>query len=253
MARKEDEPATAADYAEYEQMVKEVRAKCARPVAKIADLNNKKPRTSRRLTRSLKTTTRKETEAAEADDEEYKQMLKDAEAKCKYWAAMNTQWSSSKTAAASAPKTNPHTSRHPMQPLEKISHLEEGEYGAIGMEAKEKALLKECEKLERQLTELKRETKDIQESNRRRVLAQPPPAYGHGSQADHSNDRYRRSAGKRLTEEERRAVLHCFQTCDEENRTRMVSTAGPLERTAYYLGIDADMVQAVVSGIKHRD
>ncbi|KAG0304179.1 hypothetical protein BGZ99_002483, partial [Dissophora globulifera] len=167
-----------------------------------------------------------EAEAA-VDDYEYQQMLKTVQAESLRMAAMNTP--SSTAAKTRTRRLSLKTSRF-------------DEYGP--MEEQEEARLKECEKLDRRLKRLKHEIKENLRYKRR--LA----PYGHLSIRSGT---YRRTTGKRLTEEERRAVLHCFEMCVQENQSRIVSTVAPIQRTAHYLGIATKTVKDVLSGINHKD
>ncbi|CAO3568836.1 unnamed protein product [Mortierella alpina] len=163
-----------------------------------------------------------------ADDYEYQRMLEAVQVESLKMAAMNNQWSSDTKTRTSIP-------------TRKMSRLQE--YGP--MEEEEEARLKECEKLERRLKRLRQDIKDAQRYKRRVA------PYGHHSDR---SETYRRSTGKRLTEEEQRAVRHCFEMCNQENRqARIVSTADPAERTAHYLGVATKTVKAVLGGINHQD
>ncbi|KAF8936114.1 hypothetical protein BGZ58_004601, partial [Dissophora ornata] len=62
-------------------------------------------------------------------------------------------------------------------------------------------------------------------------------------------DRYKRRRGKKLTEDERRAVLHCFEVCTEEkNRGKRVATVDPFLLTAVYFGVSQNTVRDAVFG-----
>ncbi|KAF9435936.1 hypothetical protein BGZ76_005206 [Entomortierella beljakovae] len=51
-------------------------------------------------------------------------------------------------------------------------------------------------------------------------------------------DEHKRPRGKKLTTEERRAVLHCHDLCAQEKKAgKSVSTTDPIARTASYLGL----------------
>ena len=54
------------------------------------------------------------------------------------------------------------------------------------------------------------------------------------------------TTGKKLTEEERRAVLHCHEMCEQEG-------ASSIRRTAHYLGIAAKTIKDVLNGINSED
>ncbi|KAG0357069.1 hypothetical protein BGZ54_000468 [Gamsiella multidivaricata] len=60
-------------------------------------------------------------------------------------------------------------------------------------------------------------------------------------------DKYPRLRGKKLTEEERRAMLHLYEVCmEEKNSGRTVSTADPILRTAVYFGAGMHTVKDVI-------
>ncbi|KAG0199210.1 hypothetical protein BGX33_011800, partial [Mortierella sp. NVP41] len=62
-------------------------------------------------------------------------------------------------------------------------------------------------------------------------------------------DQYKRRKGTRLTEEERRAVLHCYEVCHEEKRKgTSVSRTDPFLRTAVYFGLSQNTVRDAVAG-----
>ncbi|KAF9437022.1 hypothetical protein BGZ76_002223 [Entomortierella beljakovae] len=57
-------------------------------------------------------------------------------------------------------------------------------------------------------------------------------------------DKHKRHRGKKLTDEERRSVLHCLELCKlEKNEGKVVSTADPIARTATYLGLSTRTVK----------
>jgi len=67
-------------------------------------------------------------------------------------------------------------------------------------------------------------------------------------------DDYKRQKGKRLSEDERRDVLHCVRICKAEKANwKYVSTADPIQRVASYLGMSHNTVRDVVLGRKTID
>ena len=60
-------------------------------------------------------------------------------------------------------------------------------------------------------------------------------------------DEHRRTTGRKLSQEERRAVLHCFEVCRREKEARIVSTEDLTLRTATYLGIASKTVRDVLA------
>ncbi|KAF9570997.1 hypothetical protein EC968_001138 [Mortierella alpina] len=236
--RKERREKKADQRREYQQMLKAVEADSRKFIALNTQWSSTAAKTrTRRLTPTMscreecickENTTSEDAEASE-DDHEYQQMLKAVEADTRKFVALNTQWSSTAAKARTQP------------PTPTMSYREE--YGF--MEEKEEVLLKECEKLERQLKKLKREIKDNLHFKRRLAPYNPP--------LDRSV-KYRRNTRKLLTEEERRMILRCFELCKQENRARIgVSTATPIQRTAHYLGMTAETVKDALSGINHQD
>ncbi|KAI1321567.1 hypothetical protein EDD11_003047 [Mortierella claussenii] len=160
---------------------------------------------------------------AVADKYEYQQMLKAVEAESLKMTAKNTQSSTiTKTRAKHSKLDNCSLEEH------------------HAMEEKEKALLKESERLECRVKKLKRQVKDVLRFNQRFA------PYGHPSV---SSSTHRRATGKRLTEEERRAVLYCFEKCEQECKARIVSTVAPIKRTAHYLGIATETIRDGLEGI----
>ncbi|KAF9113525.1 hypothetical protein BGX27_001335, partial [Mortierella sp. AM989] len=60
-------------------------------------------------------------------------------------------------------------------------------------------------------------------------------------------DQNKRTKGKKLTDEERRAVLHCYQMCVKEKANgKSVATADPFSRTASYFGISQNTIRDAV-------
>ncbi|KAF9947163.1 hypothetical protein BGZ70_002841 [Mortierella alpina] len=156
-----------------------------------------------------------------AEEQEYQDVLKAAQAESLKMAAMNAQ-------SSFAPITHTKPSKLKMSRSEEHGPMEEAE----------EARQQEYEQLDRRLKRLKREIKD-----NLRVYRRLAP-YGHHSTR---SDTHRRTTGKRLTEEERRAVLHCYEMCVQENQKRIVSTVAPMQRTAHYLGIATKAVKDVLS------
>ena len=60
-------------------------------------------------------------------------------------------------------------------------------------------------------------------------------------------DEHRRTTGRKPSQEERRAVLHCFEVCRREKEARIVSTEDLTLRTATYLGIASKTVRDVLA------
>ncbi|KAG0009373.1 hypothetical protein BGZ82_004081, partial [Podila clonocystis] len=166
-----------------------------------------------------------EAEAA-AEEYDYQQILKAVEIESQRMAEANTHW---------APTTR--TVKHPVQDRSIPS-----EYSP--MEEKEASLLRQNERLDHQCKKLKTEIRNLQR------LRQHYAPYGHLLPRSHS---HRRRSGKALTDDERRAVLHCYEMCLQEHTQRIVSTVAPVMRTAHYLGMATRTVQDVLKGIKTRD
>lgn len=67
-------------------------------------------------------------------------------------------------------------------------------------------------------------------------------------------NQHKRRRGTKLTEDERRAVLHCYEVClEEKSRGKSVATADPFLRTAVYFGISQNTVRDTVSGKNLQD
>lgn len=116
------------------------------------------------------------------------------------------------------------------------------EYSPI--EEQEATLLRETERLQCQCKRLKADIRSLQ------WLKQCYVPYGH--LLPHSCD-HQQWSGKTLTDDEWWAVFHCFEMCQLEHAQWIVSTAGPILRTACYLGMFTKTVQEALSGIKTRD
>jgi hypothetical protein len=164
-----------------------------------------------------------EAEAA-ADEYDYQQILRAIEVDSQRMVAMNTQ------------STSTTSTQHPT-----MDHFTLKEYRP--MEENEATLLREKERLDRQVKKMKAQIKKLQQ------LKHYAP---YGYLLPRSSVHQRRS-GKTLTDEERRAVLHCFEMCEQEGIQRIVSTAAPVQRTAHYLGMATKTVQSALIGIKARD
>jgi len=68
------------------------------------------------------------------------------------------------------------------------------------------------------------------------------------------SEKFMRHKGKKLTEDERRAVLHCLKLCRmEKNASKTVSTADPIARTATYLGLSTRTVRDAESNRNIQD
>jgi len=105
--------------------------------------------------------------------------------------------------------------------------------------------LAKYERLERKFRALKAEFNNYRRSHR---LHAP-----YGQHLPRSNTHQRRSA-KRLTDDERRAVFHCYEMCEQDSMHRIVSTAAAVQRTAHYLGMSPKTVLSVLlEGINTRD
>lgn len=60
-------------------------------------------------------------------------------------------------------------------------------------------------------------------------------------------DEYKRTKGKMLTTEERRAVLHCYHVCAKEKASgSYVATTDPFLRSATYLGISQNTIRNAI-------
>lgn len=163
-----------------------------------------------------------EAEAA-ADEYDFLQALKSAKLESQRIAEANTQWTATRTRV-----------KPPVQDLSEFSP----------MEVKEEALLRGQEKLDRERKKLKTEMRNFQR------LKQRYAPYGHLLPRSHS---HRRRSGMVLTDDERRAVLHCYEMCLQEHSKQVISTVAPIQRTAHYLGMATKTVQDAVKGIKTRD
>jgi hypothetical protein len=167
-----------------------------------------------------------EAEAA-ADEYEYQQILKEVEIESQRMAEANKQW-------ALATRTRVKNYIYDQSIPQEYSPMEE----------KEAAQLRETERLDRKIKKQKTELKHLQRLNQRYA------PYGHLLPRSHD---HRRRSGKVLTDDERRAVLHCFGMCQQEHLQRIVSTVAPIQRTAHYLGMSTKTVKEVLKGIKTRD
>lgn len=165
-----------------------------------------------------------EAEAA-ADEYDYQQILRAVEVDSQRMVAMNTQSTSTTSTQFKHPTTDRSTLEY--RPMEET----------------EATLLREKERLDRQVKKMKAQIKKLQQ------LRHYAP---YGYLLPRSSVHQRRS-GKTLTDEERRAVLHCFEMCEQEGIQRIVSTAAPVQRTAHYLGMATKTVQSVLMGIKAKD
>ena len=167
-------------------------------------------------------------EEAEAivDEDDFQQLLRQVEIDSQRMADMNRSYTSKRNRAKGPSATPPYVDGY--QPMEEA----------------EASLLTENERLENRCKKLKAEIKRLRLAQRRYA------PYGHN--LPRSNTHQRRS-GKRLTDDERRAVLHCYEMCEKEFAQRIVSTAAPIQRTAHYLGMASKTVQSALLGIKTRD
>jgi len=162
-----------------------------------------------------------------ADEEDYQQLLREVEIESRRMAEMNMA-SAARRARAKSPMADRPS-------LDKYRPMEEWEEN----------LLTKYERMERQNRTLKAEIKDLRRFHRRYAP--------YGQHLPRSNTHQRRS-GKGLTDDERRAVLHCYEMCEQETMHRIISTAAPVQRTAHYLGMASKTVQSVLlGGIKTRD
>jgi hypothetical protein len=65
---------------------------------------------------------------------------------------------------------------------------------------------------------------------------------------------YKRQKGKKASEDERRAVLHCVEVCKlEKENYNCVSSANPIQRAANYLGMSHNTVRDIVKGKNAED
>ncbi|KAG0215260.1 hypothetical protein BGX28_000479 [Mortierella sp. GBA30] len=106
--------------------------------------------------------------------------------------------------------------------------------------------LKEAERRaddkQKQIDDLNRKLEDLKNINRL-----PPGA--HVQIADH-----KRTKGKKLSEDERRAATHCYYVCKKEQETtKVVSTADPYLRTSYYMGMSQKTVKDCVTDSNRED
>ncbi|KAF9310797.1 hypothetical protein BG003_008112, partial [Podila horticola] len=153
---------------------------------------------------------------AVADEYDYQQILRAVEVDSQKMVAMNTRSTSTTSTQVKRPTTYHST-------LEKYRPMEDTEAG----------LLREKERLDRQVKKMKAQIKKLQQLKH----------YGPYGYLLPRSSVHQRQSGKTLTDEERRAVLHCFEMCEQEGIQRIVSTAAPVQRTAHYLGMATKTVQ----------
>jgi len=97
-----------------------------------------------------------------------------------------------------------------------------------------KDITRKLRKSEQHCQELELHLKNLQQSQEKK-----PP---NGTTLH--TDKYKRRKGIKLTEEERRSVLHCLELCVKEKRiSKSVSTSDPIGRTASYLGLSTRTVR----------
>ncbi|KAG0055095.1 hypothetical protein BGZ83_009622 [Gryganskiella cystojenkinii] len=161
---------------------------------------------------------------AAADEYEYQQILEDVRIDSKRMADLNANW---------VPTTRTCVKHHVQdQPIP-------SEYSPMGQS--EATLLRKFEQQRRQIKKLKVELRMCDGHKKRRYAP-----YDHRLSRSHE---HRRRSGKKLTDDERRAVLHCHEMCRQEHARPFIS----IQRTAHYLGMAVKTVQEVLSGIKTRD
>ncbi|KAI8356330.1 hypothetical protein B0O80DRAFT_506211 [Mortierella sp. GBAus27b] len=67
-------------------------------------------------------------------------------------------------------------------------------------------------------------------------------------------EEYKRRRGKRLSMDERRAVLHCHKVCKHEQEAgQFVATANPILRTATYLGVSPKTIKSIIHNTDSED
>lgn len=122
------------------------------------------------------------------------------------------------------------------------------------MREEELAAWERVNTLKRALKESSRKSKvlELQLEHAEQALAQqhpPTPSPSPFSGTLIRIDQHKRRKGTKLTEAERRAVLHCYEVCHEEKRKgASVSTVDPFLRTAVYFGISQNTVRDAVAG-----
>lgn len=89
-----------------------------------------------------------------------------------------------------------------------------------------------------EIDSLKRKIKMLQHNNRLLKKAPSSRITVHA---------YTRTKGKKVTIDDRRAVLHCYAVCQQENEAgKIVSTADPFGRTSNYLGISINTIRKII-------
>ncbi|KAF9208920.1 hypothetical protein BGZ49_007126 [Haplosporangium sp. Z 27] len=107
-----------------------------------------------------------------------------------------------------------------------------------------KSMTRKAEKLEMECQDLQKRLNAIRSEANAKPLA--------GTRL--RTDKYKRRQGKKLSEDERRALLHCFELCVlEKEASKVISTADPYLRTAIYFGVTQRTVRDTISGRNLQD
>ncbi|KAF9090988.1 hypothetical protein BGX27_002106 [Mortierella sp. AM989] len=107
-----------------------------------------------------------------------------------------------------------------------------------------KAMTRKAGKLEEEVQQL------VQQLNNMRAVTMAKPPSGTVLRTD----KHKRLRGKKLTDDERRAALHCLELCNlEKNQGKSVSTADPFLRTAVYFGVSQRTIRDAYLGKNLQD
>jgi hypothetical protein len=111
------------------------------------------------------------------------------------------------------------------------------EHGADRTKRENKELKRKVRELESHLKSLRAQLQQLQVTATPRVGTQ------------NRTDQHRRRRGTKLSEDERRAILHMYEMClQEKENGKSVTTADPILRTAVYFGASQNTVRDAILG-----
>ncbi|KAK3825946.1 MAG: hypothetical protein J3Q66DRAFT_329006 [Benniella sp.] len=131
-----------------------------------------------------------------------------------------------------APEPVPEPAPEPAPaPTAKVKH------GADSTKRENKELKRKVRELESHLKSLRAQLQQLQVTATPRVGTQ------------NRTDQHRRRRGTKLSEDERRAILHMYEMClQEKENGKSVTTADPILRTAVYFGASQNTVRDAILG-----